>query len=134
MAETSELLHLVRNMSPVLNQGDYVFCTLRIGVEIEAEVIVASVYEMEGRTVVIPLAVARQNKLTYTSVMSWITLNVHSSLEAVGLTAVVSDALAKENISCNMLAGYYHDHLFVLKEDSTKTIVVLIGLSQNFSK
>ncbi len=51
--------------------------------------------------------------LDYELVLSWITLNVHSSLEAVGSTAAFATALGEAGISCNVLAGYFHDHILV---------------------
>ena len=42
-----------------------------------------------------------------------ISLGVHSSLKAVGLTAALSKALADAGISANIVAALRHDHLFV---------------------
>jgi hypothetical protein len=38
---------------------------------------------------------------------------VHSSLEAVGLTAAVAGALTAAGISANVVAAFHHDHVFV---------------------
>ncbi|MEO9662897.1 MAG: ACT domain-containing protein, partial [Maribacter dokdonensis] len=66
----------------------------------------------------------------YEFIASWITLTVHSALDAVGLTAAVANALTKHNISCNVVAAFYHDHIFVSTKDATKAMSVL----QEFSK
>jgi len=87
--------------------------------------------EDEGWTVILNKLAADNLKLHYTYIASWITLTVHSSLEAVGLTAAFSKALAEASISCNVVAAYYHDHIFVDQKDAEKAMTVLIELSKN---
>ncbi len=58
-----------------------------------------------------------------------ITLNVHSALEAVGLTAAVATALTREGISANVVAAYYHDHIFVPEVDAERALEALRALS-----
>ena len=65
----------------------------------------------------------------FDAVFGWITLQVHSSLESVGITSAVSTALARVGISCNVLAGFYHDHLLVPVDDVDEAVDVLGGLS-----
>ena len=116
---------LLNNMRPVLNTGDYVFCNVSSFDKIDLKQIIGSFKEEEGITLIISKAYADRLGLSYSNIMSWITLQIHSSLEAVGLTAVFSSILSKNNISCNVIAGYYHDHIFVLKEDAKKAVEVL---------
>lgn len=56
---------------------------------------------------------------------------MHSALEAVGLTAAFAGALGKAGISCNVIAGYYHDHLFVGRDDAERALQVLRQLAEH---
>ncbi len=88
----------------------------------------AVVVEDEGTTVVLAVEHARAARLTHEVELAWLSLTVHSSLEAVGLTAAFSAALGHEGISCNVLAGYRHDHLLVPESDADRAIEVLRSL------
>jgi len=81
-------------------------------------------------TVITTNKVADKHKLSYDAVFNKITLEVHSSLEAVGLTAAISTALTKHNISANIVAAYYHDHIFVPKKKAKVALKVLKQLSK----
>jgi uncharacterized protein len=109
---------LLKNMEPILHQGEYVFCT------------VSALETINAITVILPKQAADQAGLKYTATMGWITLNVHSSLEAVGLTATFSQALAAEGISCNVVAAYYHDHIFINFEYAEKAMSALRKLAE----
>ncbi|MEP6747874.1 MAG: ACT domain-containing protein [Bacteroidota bacterium] len=124
----TNLRQLIRTMKPRLNKGDYIFCTVASLDAIDQKKIICLFKEDEGYTVILEKELADQLKLNYSFVAAWITLTIHSSLEAVGLTAAFSDALAKENISCNVVAAFYHDHIFVNKKDAILAMRVLSEL------
>ncbi|WP_435037861.1 ACT domain-containing protein [Pseudomonas neuropathica] len=129
MAGETSLSTLLRSMSPQLNAGEYVFCTLRDGVLPNGLEVVGSFREQEGLTVIVERSRAEQAGFSFDYVAAWITLNVHSALEAVGLTAAFATALGKAGISCNVIAGYYHDHLFVGQADAERAMQVLRDLA-----
>ncbi|WNZ83166.1 ACT domain-containing protein [Pseudomonas sp. P108] len=131
MAGETSLTTLLRSMSPQLNAGEYVFCTLRDGVLPSGLEVVGSFREQEGLTVIVERSRAEQAGFSFDYVAAWITLNVHSALEAVGLTAAFATALGKAGISCNVIAGYYHDHLFVGQTDAERAMQVLRDLAAN---
>lgn len=120
---------LLKTLQPLLNSGSFVFCTVANTAAINEADIILSFKEKEGVTVVLPQQTADTLHLHYSFVASWITLTVHSSLEAVGLTAAFSNALAAAGISCNVVAAYYHDHIFVNKNDTEKAMDVLNAFS-----
>lgn len=131
MAGETSLTTLLRSMSPQLNAGEYVFCTLRDGQLPSGVDILGSFREQEGLTVILERAQAEQAGFNFDYVAAWITLNVHSALEAVGLTAAFATVLGKAGISCNVIAGYYHDHLFVGQADAERAMQVLRDLAAN---
>ncbi len=123
---------LLKSMSPALIDGEYVFCTFpeaQYGDHTDLAPI-AAINEAEGLTLVIPKSKADENALAYESVFKGITLNVHSSLDAVGLTAAFSKKLTDHGISANVMAGYYHDHIFVQSESAPQAMAALIELTR----
>lgn len=92
--------------------------------------VIGTFRETEGLSVIISRELADQFDLPYSTVLSWITLRVHSSLESVGLTAAFSKVLAENGISCNVVAALNHDHLFVPAKDSERALSILKKLSE----
>lgn len=131
MAGETSLSTLLRSMSPQLNAGAYVFCSLSDAVQLNGAQPLGSFQEAEGLTVILPREQAEQLHLPFSYVAAWLTLHVHSALEAVGLTAAVASALAQAGISCNVIAGFYHDHLFVAHADGARALAVLQQLSDS---
>jgi predicted N-acetyltransferase YhbS len=128
MAGEKNLQALLAGMHPVQRTGEYVYVLWPHGRPL-APAIEAAVREAEGLTVVLPRAEADKEGLSYDFVGAWITLEIHSALEAVGLTAAVSKALTDARISCNVLAGFHHDHLLVPVADAPRALEVLAELS-----
>ncbi len=121
----TDLRQLITNMEPILNEGAYIFASVPDITVIPREMTICEVKEKEGMTVVLAKEDAESLGISYEFVAAWITLNIHSALEAVGLTAAFATTLGKHNISCNVIAGYYHDHIFVDVKDKDKAMKVL---------
>lgn len=114
-------------LRPVLADGEFVVvCCDHELAEVDARAIV---HEDEGFSYVVARADADRLGLAYDFVGAWITLGVTSSLGDLGLTALVSRALAGAGISCNVLAGYHHDHLLVPVARAREARALLEGLS-----
>ncbi|MFD0732146.1 ACT domain-containing protein [Planotetraspora mira] len=129
MAGESDLRKLLTDMRPQLNPGRYVFTTVEGDVPPGVTPVVM-VSEDEGTTLIVPQQEADAAGLAYEYVTGWITLRVHSALEAVGLTAAVARELADIGLSCNVVAGFYHDHLFVPYGRVAEAVAVLEDLAR----
>lgn len=136
MSGITDLDQLVAEMRPALKDGLFVFCSLPFA---EAERLrhldaLGTFREEEGMTLILPAAVAAAEGIACSAPMRLITLSVHSSLEAVGLTAAIATALSREGISANIVAAFHHDHVFVPAADGERALKVLSALSGNGAK
>ena len=122
MAGVSDLQQMLRGMEPVLADEPY-------GITVQAEPVAgafACVAEDEGLTVIAPVSV-----LAAEAHWARISLTLHSDLAAVGLTAAFAAALGEHGISANVVAGYYHDHIFVQWERRTDAMAALRALARD---
>ena len=124
-----DLQELLATMEPTLRDGAYVFATVS-GTVVPAGIDpIGTFREAEGLTLILPAAEAARAGLDASPPMRLITLSVHSSLEAVGLTAAFATELARHGISANVVAGYYHDHIFIGAADAELAVAALRMLS-----
>lgn len=126
----SNLADLLHSMHPVLNRGVYAFVSLPGGGVPDRIEPIATFRENEGLTLIVEERQASDAGFPILFRAVWITLTVHSDLQAVGLTAAVATALAAAGISCNVVAAAYHDHLFVPVESASQAIDVLRTLQE----
>ncbi|MFE0650418.1 ACT domain-containing protein [Streptomyces sp. NPDC059534] len=124
-----DLTRLLAGMRPELDPGRYVFTTVD-GPAPDGVAPVVTVAESEGLTLVLRQEEADAAGLAYDYVASRITLRIHSALDAVGLTAAVAGELAAAGMSCNVVAGFHHDHLFVEHARAEEALAALDRLAE----
>jgi predicted N-acetyltransferase YhbS len=113
-------------MQPELGAEEFVFSTVSPAQLTElAEQAISLFREAEGVSLVLPRALAEQQGLDYQYPCRLITLQVHSSLAAVGFLAAVTEALASWGISVNPMSAYHHDHLFVPVDQADQAMTCL---------
>ena len=130
MSGVTDLDELLATMEPALVAGRFVYASAPAS-EIAAHLArgpIGLFREEEGITLILPAEAAEG--LAASGPMRMITLTVHSSLEAVGLTAAFATALTKAGISANVVAGFHHDHIFVPERDAERALETLRALSR----
>ena len=118
-------------MNPILNPGTFVFASVKPGVSIEPELVLASIREPEGLSVIMNEAAAKNRNLEPLFKCAWITLSLNSDLQSIGLTAAFATALGNAGISCNVVAGACHDHIFVPVHLAEKAMHELRSLQES---
>lgn len=133
MAGEEDLGKLLATMQPVLQPSEFVFATIA-GHDIPSGLDpIGTFREAEGLTLILPAHDAGHPDITASKPLRQITLTVHSSLEAVGLTAAFATELTRHGISANVVAGYYHDHIFVGADDAENALSALKTLAMRSS-
>ncbi|HKJ11446.1 MAG TPA: ACT domain-containing protein [Ornithinimicrobium sp.] len=123
-----DLATLLRTLQPRLEEGEWVFVTVDgLPTGIAA---LATFQESEGLSAVVRREDADAQGLSYELVTAWISLTVHSALDAVGLTAAMSTRLADAGISANVVAARHHDHLFVPFSRAEEALRLVRGLRE----
>lgn len=127
MAGEKDLGLLLRSLDVSTASDEFVFVTLqgKTFQDVLEMSPLGAFQEKEGMTLIIKKQDADSQALEYATTFACLTLEVHSSLEAVGLTAAISTKLADHGISANVVAAYYHDHVFVPWSDRRKAETLL---------
>lgn len=134
MEGVSDLSVLLVHLKPQLHDSAFGVCSVPHGevpLPLPWTALFATLRETEGLTLVAEYATLTALDLPLAGPFRCISLQVHSSLHAVGLTAQVSHRLAAAGISCNMLAGYYHDHLLVPADRAEDALMLLEQLARD---
>ncbi len=122
------LQKLIAGMNPRLRDTEYVFATADITWASIADFDpVCAFQEKEGKTLILEKHKAEKAGISYNYTCRMITLEIHSALEAMGFLASITQRLAENNLSVNVVSGYYHDHLFVAK-DSVAQVMSLLNM------
>ena len=130
MSSRASLSDLLSRLKPESVPGAFVFVSVGFSESLRGVTPLATVVEAEGLSVVLRREDADYLRLHYSFVAAWITLNVYSALETVGLTGAVAGALTASGISCNMIAGYHHDHVLVPEDRLDDALSRLKELSE----
>ncbi|TIV53178.1 ACT domain-containing protein [Mesorhizobium sp.] len=126
----TDLQKLLASMTPWLDPEVYVFVTLPPGAVLpEGEEPVMRFIEREGTTLILAESQAKAAGLAETFRCRMITLDVHSSLEAVGFLAAITTRLAAAGMGVNPVSAFYHDHMFVPAERAEEALAILRALA-----
>ncbi|NKB50846.1 MAG: ACT domain-containing protein [Rhizobiaceae bacterium] len=124
------LSKLLQTLTTKLVDGVYVFVTLAedaVPEDLSPRMIFQ---ESEGTTLILLQSQAEAHGLDYEFPCRMITLNVHSSLEAVGFIAHIATELARHDMGVNPVSGFYHDHLFVPNGREGDAVRILEKMAQ----
>jgi len=121
---------LLKTLTATLHDDTYVFATVAKGMVPPGLSAVMQFEETEGTTLILREADALALGIAFEFPCKKITLNVHSSLEAIGFIARIATELARHGMGVNPVSGFYHDHLFVPLGREEEAIAVLTEISE----
>ena len=129
MSGEQDLQKLLRSMQPILQPGIYVFAKVKSNFCSDHLAPRMAFLESEGKTLILLQETARAHGITHEFPCRMITLNIHSSLEAVGFIATIAAKLASIGMGVNPVAAFHHDHLFIPENRAQEAMSALEELS-----
>lgn len=132
MQAITELDRLIKEMKPIIHPEPLVYCAVTAE-QMTSKMLTdsfAMINEAEAITLITSPEQAQSFGFKASETFQRIELKVYSSLEAVGLTAAVSQCLTEHNISANVIAAYHHDHILIPQKDAQKGYQALLALTQ----
>jgi len=85
--------------------------------------------EDEGTTLIVARDQATAAGLRFAFPSRMITLEIESSLEAVGFLAAIAAELARAGIAVNPVSAFHHDHLFVPEARAEEAMTILRAMA-----
>jgi len=128
MTGNTNLQEVLNNMQLSCDELEYGFAMTNESVEIFAADVLGTFQESEGLTILATKQYLEDKGLSYKGPFAKLTVEVNTSLELVGLTAVLASKLAEKGISANVFAAYYHDHIFVQYEARKEAVAALSSI------
>ncbi|PDQ19507.1 ribonuclease H family protein [Mesorhizobium sanjuanii] len=131
MSGETDLKKLLATMTPQLLAGVHVFVTLPPAAPVPGGLDPVMLFrEREGTTLIVLEDQAKAAGLDAAFPSRMITLNIHSSLEAVGFLAAITARLASVGMGVNPVSAFYHDHLFVPADRAEEALAMLEKLAE----
>lgn len=128
MTGTTNLQEVLSSMQVSCDGIEYGFANTLDGSQISVDEVLGTFKEGEGLTVIADTKFLNSQNLAYEGPFAKLSIEVHTSLDLVGLTAVLATKLADQGVSANVVAAYYHDHVFVQYGDRNTAIEALASL------
>lgn len=131
MSGQTNLNDVLKSLDISCDGIEYGFANIKADGFPQSADIIGTFSEKEGLTIIASVIYLRENNIQFDGPYAKLTIEVHTSLQLVGLTAVLSKQLAENGISANVVAAYYHDHIFVQYEHRQKAIELLYKLKDS---
>jgi len=128
MSGSTDLKETLKSLKVTCDNVEYGFTSLEDTSKVSRDELLAT-FQEDGRLAIIaPVAYLQSQGVDYEGPFARLTIDLHTSLELVGLTAVIATKLAEHGVSANVVAAFYHDHVFVQHDLREKAIDLLISL------
>ena len=128
MAGITDLKETLKSLEISCDDIEYGFASIDDSSKASQEKLLAT-FQEDGRVAIIaPAAYLKLQNINHEGPFAKLTIDIHTSLDLVGLTAVMATKLAEGGISANVVAAFYHDHVFVQYDLRQKAQELLVSL------